>query len=211
MKQERTPKESLSVEKIELDLLARIERVYQGKSSYSLHDLLKYNGRFALIAGVLAAVCVGIKYYAVAILLIAVGIAILGIGLIPILVSRRRAQNERQAKLQTVMRRQYRIVCDRLERVRHDASTYLQMKSNQGSELLEFARYGSYMIPCEPHYTWSKDYHMSAEGVFNTSIEGDKFYLVIIENDGRQTIAMIYNTKFFKLQDEDPFDCEELS
>lgn len=209
MRQERIAKETLTNDRIEFDLRARIEIEHQSRSGYSIHSLIKYNGRFALVAWVLAAACFGIKHYAGCAILIAVGIAVLCIGLIPIIVKRYHTQNETKSKLQMVDQHQYRIVSDRLERVRHDASAYLQIKGDQGSEILEFARYGSYMIPYGPHYTWSKDCHMSAEGVFNTSVEGDKFYLVIMEDDERQKIVMIYNTKLFKLQDVDSFEWED--
>ncbi len=45
--------------------------------------------------------------------------------------------------------------------------------------------------------------------MFNTSIEGDTFYPVIFTHEPSQKIAMIYNTKFFEWEGDDPFDyCE---
>ena len=46
------------------------------------------------------------------------------------------------------------------------------------------------------HYDWSKEHYMSTQGLRNTSILGDEFYLVI--NNYDHEIGYIYNTKFFE-------------
>ncbi|MBR6558335.1 MAG: hypothetical protein IKT70_04925 [Clostridia bacterium] len=45
-------------------------------------------------------------------------------------------------------------------------------------------------------YKWSDTYYMSAEGIYNTSIPGDEFYIVERKFDGK--IGCIYNKKFFE-------------
>ena len=46
-----------------------------------------------------------------------------------------------------------------------------------------------------PNYTWSKTFYMSGQGIENTSLVGDEFYLVILHST--QEICAVYNTKFF--------------
>ena len=49
-------------------------------------------------------------------------------------------------------------------------------------------------------YSWSKEMAMTFEGIYNTSVSGDEFYIVV---DGvTQNILCAYNTKFFKLENE---------
>lgn len=45
------------------------------------------------------------------------------------------------------------------------------------------------------HYAWSKDLYLSPAGLFNTSVEGDVFYFISLQDHGE--IAYIYNQKFF--------------
>ena len=63
---------------------------------------------------------------------------------------------------------------------------------------LFFMKYGEYQIPKKQNYRWSNTYKMSAKEVFNNSVNGDKCYLILIDN---QKIVMAYNTKFFELKD----------
>lgn len=49
------------------------------------------------------------------------------------------------------------------------------------------------------NYTWSKDFYMSGQGVENTSLIGDEFYIAISNNT--QEICAVYNTKFFTYTD----------
>ena len=67
---------------------------------------------------------------------------------------------------------------------------------------------GTYLyFPCgqwriQPrNYTWSKDFYMSGQGVENTSLIGDEFYVAISNNT--QEICAVYNTKFFTYTDND--------
>ena len=45
-------------------------------------------------------------------------------------------------------------------------------------------------------YKWSNNYYMSLGGIYNTSLEGDEFYIVERGLDGK--IGCIYNKKFFE-------------
>ncbi|MBR7098477.1 MAG: hypothetical protein IKC59_03600 [Clostridia bacterium] len=49
------------------------------------------------------------------------------------------------------------------------------------------------------HYEWSELYSMSYQGLKNTSIIGDKFYVVYLDRHG--DACYIYNTKLFQLKD----------
>ncbi len=60
---------------------------------------------------------------------------------------------------------------------------------------LHFASFGKYEIMGGTHYDWSERYAMTDEGIYNTAIEGDTFYIV---TDNNKTILQVYNTKFFE-------------
>lgn len=45
------------------------------------------------------------------------------------------------------------------------------------------------------HYAWSKEFYLSGEGVFNTSVEGNEFF--VVTNNFNNQIGVVYNTKFF--------------
>lgn len=50
------------------------------------------------------------------------------------------------------------------------------------------------------HYSWSKTYDMSTEGLGITSVSGNDFYFVRLQNFPE--VGYIYNTKFFTFEEE---------
>lgn len=58
---------------------------------------------------------------------------------------------------------------------------------------LKFNGYEEYQIPSY-NYEWSHIFNMSDKGVFNYSVLGDEFYLIIINDK----IQLVYNCKLFK-------------
>lgn len=50
------------------------------------------------------------------------------------------------------------------------------------------------------NYRWSKDLRLSIQGMLNTSVAGDTFYLII--NPKSQKILCVYNRKYFICPDE---------
>ena len=63
-----------------------------------------------------------------------------------------------------------------------------------------FTAGGSWRLPKFTHYSWSKDYYMSGEGLENISLQGDEFYHVALREN--HDIAYIYPCKFFELDDD---------
>lgn len=62
-----------------------------------------------------------------------------------------------------------------------------------------FYSYGKY-VPPRQNFTWSETFHMRDEGLANTSLSGDTFYLLLAERGKRkeQTIVYAYPAKFFE-------------
>lgn len=60
----------------------------------------------------------------------------------------------------------------------------------------------NYRIPHMRHYKWSNSLDMSADGIYNTSIPDDIFYVVIRKGDKRKRPLMIYNKKFFEYSED---------
>ncbi len=55
---------------------------------------------------------------------------------------------------------------------------------------------GTWRVPeTEKLYAWSKEMYISPKGLENTSLQGDKFY--IVRRLGNAEVAYVYNTKFF--------------
>jgi len=71
--------------------------------------------------------------------------------------------------------------------------------------LLVFENFGNYLIPEGRLYTWSKDFYMSDDGIYNTSVPGNTFYIAYYREDETRTPIMVYNTKFFEWN-EDAYD-----
>lgn len=63
---------------------------------------------------------------------------------------------------------------------------------------LYFPCYGKYTVPYF-NYTWSDLYSMSYEGVYNTSIAEDEFYLIVFRTK-KEKIEVVYNQKMFELK-----------
>lgn len=50
------------------------------------------------------------------------------------------------------------------------------------------------------YYQWSETYHLSVQGIVNTSCEGNEFYIAVLNAD--TDIGYVYNTKFFRYKSE---------
>ena len=64
---------------------------------------------------------------------------------------------------------------------------------------LHFSGYGDYEVP-EKNYPWSKEYPMTGEGVYRTSMDGDVFYLVLTKPHSGK-ILLAYPAKYFTLEE----------
>lgn len=197
--------ERLTQTEIKRDLNALIanEQTRKRRSAYCMLVSALLMGAMALLVGV----CCLFGPVLWGAIIIACAVVCIAVSLVCLLFYMRKVSRIASLKRQWIECEQYRIVGDTLERARMDD----RHRSDSGSDLLEFARHGSYYIPLITHYEWSKDCHLSPRGMFNTSIVGDRFYLVIFTQDPKKKIMMIYNTKFFKLDGDDPFDYENFS
>lgn len=192
--------EKLTVEEIKLDLMAKLDFEQTGKRSPASALLvwaffILFMGLSLGITCLLGPITAGIVILSAA----AVGFAGFLIGAVLVI---RKVNKEMSVKRKWVENGEFRIVGDKLERARMDDNFRNEKSLSEGNDLLVFSRYGKYYIPLITHYTWSKDYYLSPDGVFNTSIEGDTFYLVIFTHDPTQKIAMAYNTKLFEWKEE---------
>lgn len=50
-------------------------------------------------------------------------------------------------------------------------------------------------VETETHYRWSKEFYMTPEGLENTSLAGDTFYVIRLQD--QPDVAYIYNKKLF--------------
>lgn len=86
----------------------------------------------------------------------------------------------------------YTVVTDTLINI--ETKTHIRRNApHYDTHHMIFKEYGSYKIPDE-NYKWSKQFHMSGQGVFNSSIPEDEFYLVIVNSK----IQLAFNKKFFE-------------
>ncbi len=93
----------------------------------------------------------------------------------------------------------YRIVTDKIVGYREkDEYSRRSITSTRTVYILNFASYGEFRIPAGENYPTSKNYCMTAEGVYNSTHPDDEFYLVMYKN----TIIQAYNRSMFKLKDE---------
>ena len=62
---------------------------------------------------------------------------------------------------------------------------------------LEFSLYGKWKIYLSTNYLWTKYAQFSDETIYNNSIIGDEFYLVV---DSKDAILVSYNSRFFEFK-----------
>ena len=64
--------------------------------------------------------------------------------------------------------------------------------------VFHFAAGGRFRLPAlRKHYAWSREYCLSSTGLWQTSVEGNEFYVISLQ--GHPDIRYIYPKKFFKL------------
>ena len=79
---------------------------------------------------------------------------------------------------------------------------------NESEHILYFENYGKYAIP-STSYTWSRDFSMNSTAVYNQSVSGNIFYLVVMKHeDGKRNILYAYDTDLFEWGG-DEFDITE--
>ena len=73
----------------------------------------------------------------------------------------------------------------------------MQHNGRQEIKLLTFNSGLKWRLYYKEHYAWSKEFHTSAQGLINTSIEGNEFYAVSLQK--YLDIEYVYPCKFFEL------------
>lgn len=175
-------KEILTKENIQKDVLAYVKRRPSPIYTYFLDILLT-----SIILVIIFAVFVSWKHALVFLILPIFAL----LGFAPRM---REEARERKAALQG----EYTVIKDKLSHV--DEETIHEPRSAGGHrQTIQSARFlyfpsGQWRIT-SPNYTWSKTFYMSGQGIENTSLVGDEFYLVILHST--QEICAVYNTKFF--------------
>lgn len=202
-------REQLTKEHIKFDLQAQIEHEYASYKDEWRSRLFRRESSSFVSFAALGVVCCIVKVFGIAILCFSLAAVALAFFLVPMLIRGKRLKERSAVRAQMLKSESFRIVGDTLERARPDGGG-LSIGNHESAYMLVFSRYGRYFLPSRTNYSWSKDYYMSPQGVYNTSIEGDRFYLVIYPTDAGDEIGAVYNTKLFELTEDDPFDYEEL-
>ena len=137
--------------------------------------------------------------------LLAVPIALLAI--IPIALYIK--QNVKDAEITRSVRNdgEFSISTDVLSHIAKDEPVYEPHQHIFGGSRTHYVKYVTYFyfehakwrVPeVEKLYAWSRDMYISPQGLENTSLQGDEFYLVT--RKGEAEVAYAYNRKFFEYQ-----------
>ncbi len=100
--------------------------------------------------------------------------------------------------------RRFTVLRDRLISTTEEADRIGVDYRHVNMKFLRFSSFGEYRIPHIHHYTWSKEFCMTPEGICNTAVNGDEFYIVTADH---RTILTVYPAKFFdyRAEAENPF------
>ncbi len=121
--------------------------------------------------------------------------------------SRLRNQKQKKEFASTINHRNYCISIERLASVERRTAVNPTWQSRGGSGLCEVTVYSfSHGISwtdwrMRMHYKWSRDYHLTPQGLENISVGGNYFYVVSLRDN--PNISYIYPCKFFE-SDECP-------
>ncbi len=181
-------KEVLTKENIQKDVLAYVKRIADAKGSYLL-DI----GVYSMILLILLA-CAGAWQIALPFALVPI------ISFLRYIPWWRAAREERGEASQG----EFTIVREKLSHIAEETiyePRYLgRYTRNMHSVRFLYFPCGQWRIQPR-NYTWSKTFYMSGQGVENTSLVGDEFYIAIVNST--QEICAVYNTKFFTYTDND--------
>ena len=128
----------------------------------------------------------------IGVILIACGIIPMAIYGIEILTAPARAKK----LAQKVAPLEIEFIEDTLERAYEDVIH--RYKRVEVFYVLSFKSFGKYRVPAQQHYAWSELYSMSPDGIYNTSIIDDTFYIAVRKDDPKK-ILWVYNAKLFEL------------
>lgn len=191
MKREKTAKEILTKDKIKLDLACLLKR----ERSRSIWILIL--APILLVTAILGIIS-SRSYPWERIEYLLYSIAALVALVYAVIILRRAIIDKRKIK-----NAEFEVTEDTLVGSTHDARVSRSAYDNR--HLLQFSRHGEYYIPYGTNYKWSKDYYMSDDGVFNTALVGDTFYVVTYRKDAERKPIVVYNAKQFEYKEDAPF------
>ena len=187
---EKVQKEKLTRDKIISDLL--LSEVNSSSMKNKVHYV--YIIPIALLA-IGAAVVTGIVYIALFILIIPIYHVFLLY----------RFYTESKSRRMRIINADISIKTDVLERITTEqiyVSKYAFGNTRHNIKTVTYFHFSmrKWKVPdVITHYDWSENYYLSQEGLRNTSVEGNEFYLVSIRDE--YEVGYAYNKKFFELDD----------
>ncbi len=100
-------------------------------------------------------------------------------------------------QIHSVRKGEFAIHTDKLVRFGERRSVKLA-RDTDFTPIMYFS-HGSWCVLDDTYYRWSKEFNLSKEGIKNTSIVGDEFYIATCR--GASEIGCAYNKKFFELDE----------
>ncbi len=181
VQEERPKREVLTKERIQTDLLI---------TAQTIPALLLFV-LSALWSALMAAVCFGDTQSYIGAALFGISAIVLMVAFIKFVISRRRIKKGR-----------FRVVQDTLVGMTEDVRTSrINYRLRKRLDQLVFADCGKCFLAYPRYYQWSGRCSMRPKDVFDNSGVGDTFYLVIYDGDKNGEPVMVYNTKFFQLEE----------
>ena len=187
-------KERLTIDNIKHDLLISINENYTNKADwrFSISLPIAILAIFAVIF--LENIWIGLLIFSFA-----------AYQMVRYIIAEKKFKNQIKIAKDAVMREEFIVSIETLEKVREETiyEPHIHGRHTHSTKDVYFFYFVSEIKWRMPeilkHYKWSKDYYISSEGLFNTSVVGNEFYFIKLEADPK--VAYIYNTKFFEFDE----------
>ncbi len=181
---EKIKKEVLTKENLVADLL-KAEKVRAFSKTSSSFAYLILIPLLSITVGIVINIYVGII------------ISLFAVFFLILLIRQIRISKIRQ---QAIKNGEYTITTEKLVNICEETALQLHRRyyAAKVSNYMYFSNQ-KWKIPSN-NYTWSELYKLSEAGIINTSLIGDEFYIVLV-NDNHE-ISCVYNTKFFETRDK---------
>ncbi|MBE6632923.1 MAG: hypothetical protein E7620_01120 [Ruminococcaceae bacterium] len=112
---------------------------------------------------------------------------------------------EKRRRRQSIKNGGFTVITDKLTHIGEEQiyEPHAGRRSAHFSKVVTFFYFpsGQWRVPSiYRHYSWSKNCHLSGEGLMNTSVPENEFYLVLVNN--QTEVGYVYNKKLFRYEKE---------
>ena len=185
-------KEKLTLDAIKQDLLKVVSCQLSNKAEWRFSYIVPTTILAVMIGVILKNIFIGLLIFAFA-----------AYHIVHYIIESREYKQNKKAVISLIDRVDISISTEEFSHIAHEIiyephTTGKHVHSTKKIAVYHFQNGASWRVPdIDKHYSWSREFYLSSEGLDNISVAGNEFFFVRLQN--QSDIAYIYPCKLFEL------------